>query len=928
MKHVTFAVLGLTVFATTLLAAPRGIKREVFAHHWDGGSRYLKIEALMDRLVHVEVYERRGFGSDNQGPNLDPIYTTPMVDASTYGKYQGPEEFRRHGDGVETTDLRITHFREVGCVKFFDKKRNRVLTELCANDLMGNKADYDHRYLNVLKSGMWNVYGVGNLFYSNDENGDWTGRRWDPRKRGHGNFRFGKIRDTHTGILEAQDSFYDGGPSVSQFPMLYVLGPDKVGYGLMLDQVERVGWEFPDNGDVWTAAYWGDELRYFFFAGDDVQGLRTDYMNLTGKPRMPPKSVLGQWTSEFGYDSWKEVEQEIKDLRKEGFPLDGLALDLQWFGGVFGEENVGDWARMGALTFVDKNKWGAEAFPNPSLHVDYFFDQYGVSFMPIEESYIDNRLLEYGELEKKCYLAHYAGGCNPVTVSTNFNEPGKADAVIWWGRGGYLDHTHPDGRGFWHQWKRHPLNLMGIFAHWMDLGEPEMYYQHAHYHGVKKGKHLHGDIHNVFNLMWAQGIQEGYDRAHNRDPLIKALNRLVSHKSHQVKFNHPPRHYTMSRSGTIGSHRYGGMWSGDTYGNFQNLRAHLNTQMNMSMVGVDYYGSDAGGFFHGGRAPWDQFDRDVYTRWYSVSSLLDTPLRPHAWAIGDSKEQGDYSADLRGDKESNRANAWRRYELIPYLYTFAHRAHKHGEAIFPPVFYHFQSDPKVREAGNIKMIGDALLFATHSSEKGDRTSVYLPKGTWVDYESGDYYRSNGRSFDNVRLIRDEHRLGTGNKVFMNPLFMRGGAIIPKMHVDWQTMNVYGKREDNSRRDELILKIAPSNHSTFQLYEDDGLSRGYEHNEFRTTKISQFSDNNDHIVEIEGAKGTFVGASPDRENVVELMTDDKTARSAQVNGKTCVSLQKFLAEPSQECWVAKGPRLIRVGTRRVAVDQKKTIKVEF
>ena len=58
-----------------------------------------------------------------------------------------------------------------------------------------------------------------------------------------------------------------------------------------------------------------------------------------------------------------------------------------------------------------------------------------------------------------------------------------------------------------------------------------------------------------------------------------------------------PRPFILTRSGAAGTQRYGAaMWSGDIASNLESLATHMNAQMHMSMSGIDYYGSDIGGF--------------------------------------------------------------------------------------------------------------------------------------------------------------------------------------------------------------------------------------------------------------------------------------------------------------------------------------------
>ena len=86
------------------------------------------------------------------------------------------------------------------------------------------------------------------------------------------------------------------------------------------------------------------------------------------------------------------------------------------------------------------------------------------------------------------------------------------------------------------------------------------------------------------------------------------------------------------------------MWSADIGTNIESLTTHMNAQMHMSFSGVDYFGSDIGGF-HRGAINERDFD-ELYTIWVANSALLDVPVRPHTENLCNSKET---APDRTGD---------------------------------------------------------------------------------------------------------------------------------------------------------------------------------------------------------------------------------------------------------------------------------------
>lgn len=99
------------------------------------------------------------------------------------------------------------------------------------------------------------------------------------------------------------------------------------------------------------------------------------------------------------------------------------------------------------------------------------------------------------------------------------------------------------------------------------------------------------------------------------------------------------------------------------------------------------------------------------------------------------------------------------------------------------------------------MFGPWILVAP-VVDPGGRHSVYLPEGPWFDYWTGEMREGPW----NLRL---EVALET------LPLFVRGGAIIPKMQRAW--------RIPEERIDPLIVEIWPHGESGYLLYEDEGIT---------------------------------------------------------------------------------------------------------
>lgn len=789
VRYVVATAVLVMLAVAPAASAQGGVYRASFA----AGGRVLTIEVLDDDLAHFEL---------SSAAAEDGIYTSPMV-AKT--DYSGPSALVVGEHSIETPELRLTVDAATLCVTATDIARTPelTLTTVCPSGEATN-------VMTFTAEGTTDIYGLGEQFQRRGgTDGNW----------------FGKRRVSLNLYGNALERFEGGNVGSAQFPVLYALGAGMDSYALFLDDVYQQLWNF--SADPFAVETKNDALRWYVMTGPDLPDLRGDYMELTGRPPIPPKQMFGLWVSEYGYDTWAELDGVLESMRAAGFPLDGFVLDLQWFGGIAKPSH------MGWLTWDEAN------FPDPAGKIAALRAEHGLGIMTIEESYVDESTPDYadlaasGVLVRKCAEA----ACAPV----NFN--------VWWGEGGMIDWTNADAAAFWHDARRAPLIDDGVMGHWTDLGEPEIFDPRAYYAGVD-GRHAQADVHNLYNFLWSQSIYNGYART---DP--------------------DRRPFIMSRSGTAGTQRFGvAMWSGDIGADMASMATHQNVQMHMSLSGIDYFGADIGGFYRLTADPVLKQD-GMYTLWLANAALIDVPLRPHT---ANTANLYRTAPSQIGDVASNLHNVSLRYLLAPYLYTLAHRAARSGEAMFPPLVYAFQDDPNVRLNGSQKMLGDSLMMAAITGYSTQTLSVYVPAGTWFDVYENRPLVSTGEKFSlSISLDGIVHA----------PLLARDGAIVPLMRVDGDTRNILGQRADGSVSHDLDIVIysADAASGDYTLIEDDGVTTAYLTGAVRETQVSfTRDDDGGFTVTIGTATGTYDGA-PDTRNIeVRVVTADGSIRLARAD----------------------------------------------
>ena len=871
---------------------------------------YLVVEVLDDDLVH---FEASAVGSP---PSLaQPLFASPMV---LKRDYSGPSSLVDGGQTLETPAIRLVVDGGSLCVRVEDRTRsNAHLTTVCPVEM-----DRPFKGLDLDPAAMAHVYGLGQefkavggsdcRFVQTSADGDWVA---------HG-VREGLVvqgLDAGNGFQGLQCAAVGN----VQIPVLYALGTGGLNYALFMDNVYKQRWDF--TGRPWKARMYGDQLRWYVMTGPDLRDLRADYLELTGRPPVPPRKALGLWVSEFGYDNFGQIDALLTGLRSRDFPVDGFVLDLNWFGGVVNKQNQPK-THMGRLDWdedqapdLDRNPY---LFRNPGPRIQsYAADHIGLTV--IEESYLADTTDTFQQMPAELSAYRRTAGACDITNQTQ----AVTDIAGFWGRGRMIDWSDPAAGAWIHDNRRFPnLSKRGITSHWTDLGEPESFSAAACYEGVETTvsgrKTSHSDIHNLYNLLWNQAIWDGYVAEQGEANDLGVTN---------------PRPFIMTRSGAAGTQRTGAaMWSGDIASATESLAAHFNAQMHMSFSGIDYYGSDLGGFrrevlpHNDKQGRYRGYEDELFTQWFAAGAWFDVPVRPHTDnEFVEATPPYDTAPDRVGHVRSNRANLRQRYALIPYYYSLAHRAHQAGEPLVPPLVFYYQNDSTVRTIGHEKLVGRDLLVGVVARHGEYERDIYLPAGRWANFHTSEWVTSTGQWLRNVPVYR--------NGLLTLPAFARAGAIVPMMAVDKDAKDAFGHRKGGGApRTELIARVyADPTPSEFTLFEDDGTTLRYDgagrpSYHHRTTRISQqHAGPNTVTVTVAAATdvngpGPYPGAETRRQSVVELVVDAAQATAVTLNGSPLAQHGGRAAfDAAASGWVNAGRNLVLAKSAAMDVATAKT-----
>jgi len=165
----------------------------------------------------------------------------------------------------------------------------------------------------------------------------------------------------------------------------------------------------------------------------------------------------------------------------------------------------------------------------------------------------------------------------------------------------------------------------------------------------------------------------------------------------------------------------------------------------------------------------------------------------------------------------------------------------------------FPNDPAVRKIDDQYLFGPSFLVAPVTVFKARTRSVYLPAGaTWYDFETGKAYAGGRRIEAAAPLAR-------------MPLFVKAGSIVPTGPVQ----QYVGEKPDAP----ITLLVFTGKDGRFELYEDDGLSNGYQRGAYSRIPVS-WNEQAGKLT-IGARSGSFKGMLQQRQFKVRFIRDGIT-----------------------------------------------------
>ena len=276
-----------------------------------------------------------------------------------------------------------------------------------------------------------------------------------------------------------------------------------------------------------------------------------------------------------------------------------------------------------------------------------------------------------------------------------------------------LDFSNPETVS-WYQSKITGLLKQGVSTIKCDFGEAAPY--NGFYHSGKGGLYEH----NLYPLRYNKALWEAVERQYPGNGIIWA------------------------RSAWAGSQRYALHWGGDAATTNTGLLGDLRGGLSFGLSGFSFWSHDMGGFVTAS-------PEDIYRRWLPFG-FLSSHTRAHGapptepWLISESFT------------EAFRDCAEMKYKLMPYVYAQAKDCSERGLPMVRALLVEFPQDPGAWLVEDEYMFGSQMLVAP-LMESGTERMVYLPKGKWIDYQSGAVYEGGYQTIKvgkipAVILVRD------------------------------------------------------------------------------------------------------------------------------------------------------------------------------
>ncbi len=461
-----------------------------------------------------------------------------------------------------------------------------------------------------------------------------------------------------------------GEPRIKQMNITMPLFVSSNGYAVLFDDYAAARMIMGNPIEYITESK--KPVSYYFINGaGSLAEVEKHYTALTGRQDLPPFWALGYITSKYGYKTEAETRGVIDTLKTQGYPVDGIVLDLYWYGK---EQDMGRLA------------WDSDQWPGHKQMLSDLKEK-GVKLIAISQPYV---------LRNGRGIDNYNMGVakNLFVKDSTDSLGGPQEVKIWVGEGGMWDVSNPAART-WLRNRYKELTLDGISGWWGDLGEPEVHPETGIHHNGKTTR----EYHNQYGNDWSSII---YDLFKEEFPDTRLM--------------------TMMRGGTAGLQRYSVYpWSTDVSRSWGGFAPQVVIMINSGLSGMGYMSHDVGGFAIDEARP---VDPELYVRWLQLG-IFSPILRTHAQQVAEPYRYTDHQDIILPLIRE-------RYRWLPYNYTLAYENASAGQPLVRPIGYYQADGAKFDDVTDQYLWGRDVMIAPVMKQGATERQIVFPAGEWID----------------------------------------------------------------------------------------------------------------------------------------------------------------------------------------------------
>ena len=541
----------------------------------------------------------------------------------------------------------------------------------------------------------------------------------------------------------------------------YVGLKEEAAYGIFFDNSFRSYFDMgKERGDRIFFGAIGGQIQYYFIPGENIKEVVKNYTYLTGRMEMPPFWSLGYQQCRFSYFSQEEVRELVKTFEEKEIPLDVVYLDIDYMDGfrvmTFKTPNFDKAPKL----ISDLKEKGIRTITiiDPGVKVD-------------EEYEVFKRGKEGNHFTKKLDGEVFIG-------------------AVWPGDSAFPDFSNKECREWWKGELKKFISEHGIDGIWNDMNEPCVFNNdhktmlESCLHNSDYGVIEHKEFHNRYGFEMSRCSKEAQEELHPNE-----------------------RGFSMTRATYAGGQRYSSVWTGDNMSLWSQMRMSISMNANLGISGFSFVGNDVSGFGL-------DSSEELFIRWMEMGPFIPI-FRNHSNMY--TRRQEPWAFGKRAEKIAKKFIELR-YELLPYLYDLYYVSSNEGLPLFRPMIMEYDKDINLLNMKEQFMLGESMLVAP-VLYKGERSKrVYLPKGIWFNYFTGE--KLFGGKIYNLSCEIDEILV-----------FIKEGSIIPTYYEKFKNFK--------ERPNKILLKIFGEEAKGFH-YNDDGHTLEYLKGKYNYTYI-EFKD---------------------------------------------------------------------------------------